>query len=233
MKTIIYSLCLLFTASILFTSCRDREEDEPCINNEPYISTSLDGVVINGVRWATRNVDAPGTFAASPQSTGMFFQWNRPTGWAATGNVTGWDNSAPIGTYWTRANDPCPPGWRVPTKQEFISLSEATTGFVFDSKEWNNYLIRYSSRHWVENWRNTGVNGMILGVAPNLIFLPAAGERNWRDGALRFAGVDVSYWSSTTESDIDRLLFVFSMGLGMVIGSEASTGMPIRCVAEN
>ena len=31
------------------------------------------GVVINGIRWATRNVDMPGTFADSRICPGMFF----------------------------------------------------------------------------------------------------------------------------------------------------------------
>ena len=30
------------------------------------------GIVINGVRWATRNVDKPGTFASAPEKSGMW-----------------------------------------------------------------------------------------------------------------------------------------------------------------
>ena len=231
MKKNTYLLCLLLAASVLFTSCRDRNDDEPD-DNTPYISSSLDGVVINGVRWATRNVDAPGTFAASPERAGMFFQWGKRTGWAATGSVTDWDNSRATSPYWTHVNDPCPPGWRIPTEQEFISLSEATTGFTFDSWEWHQYLIRYSSRHRVENWRNTGVNGLVLGVAPNFIFLPAAGERNWRNGTLEFAGI-LSYWSSTAYVDpFGSLWFTSTNGLGISIGSESSPGKSVRCVAD-
>ena len=39
------------------------------------------GVEINGVTWATRNVDAPGTFAAKPEDMGMFYQWNSKVSW--------------------------------------------------------------------------------------------------------------------------------------------------------
>ena len=35
-------------------------------------ATQDEGIVINGVRWATRNVDAFGTFAERPESPGMF-----------------------------------------------------------------------------------------------------------------------------------------------------------------
>ena len=229
MKKNIYLLCLLLAASILFVSCRKDEDDVP------YISTSIDGVVINGVRWATRNVDTPGTFAASPESSGMFFQWNRRKGWPAIGDVMDWENEQNTDIYWTRVNDPCPVGWRVPTIQEFMLLSEATTGLIFDSGEWHYYLIRHRARHWVENWRNTGVNGWILGAEPNFIFLPAAGERNWR-GVFELAGVIAYYWSSTADTrDLGTdgwLWFEFFTGLGTASGSEASPGRPIRCVAD-
>ena len=45
-----------------FTSCGDIDED--------ILTTPEEGVVINGVRWATRNVAAPGTFIANPQDAG-------------------------------------------------------------------------------------------------------------------------------------------------------------------
>ena len=65
--------------------------------------TVIDGVIINEIIWATRNVDAPGTFAAKPEAPGMFYQWNRKVGWSASdpminhnGEVE-WDTSTPTG----------------------------------------------------------------------------------------------------------------------------------------
>ena len=46
------------------------------IEELPYIPSSLEGVVIDGIRWATRNVDTPGTFANAPSEAGMFYQFN-------------------------------------------------------------------------------------------------------------------------------------------------------------
>jgi len=43
-------------------------------------------------------VAAPGSFATNPEDPGMFYQWNRKTGWPATGSVTGWNNTTPVGT---------------------------------------------------------------------------------------------------------------------------------------
>ena len=53
---------------------KDSDVTNPTLNKR---------VVINGVRWATCNVDAPGNFAANPEDAGMFYQWNRKVGWSA------------------------------------------------------------------------------------------------------------------------------------------------------
>ena len=55
------------------------------------------GVVINGVKWATRNVGAPGTFVSSPENYGEFYTWKE-------------------------AQKVCPAGWRLPTQIEIESL---------------------------------------------------------------------------------------------------------------
>ena len=99
-------------------------------------STYDPGVFINGVRWATRNVDRPGMFAPTPESLGSFFQWNSgitEQGWS-------WE--------WERENDPCPQGWRIPTRTELHSLSNAS--------------------HYWNGWRP----GFVVGTAPHQIFLP-------------------------------------------------------------
>jgi len=132
------------------------------------------GVVINGVRWATRNVDMPNSFTENPESLGMLYQWNRRTGWAATGIiVSGWNNTTPTGSTWERANDPCPPGWRIPTAAELQTLTDT-----------NNVSSQWTSLN--------GVNGNIFtDINTNdTIFFPAAG---WRSsvGNLNGAGASV------------------------------------------
>ena len=171
------------------------------------------GVVINGVRWATRNVAAPGTFATSPESGGRFFQWNRSRGWFMQGNVTNWDSSTPIGNTWTRDNDPCPQGWRVPTQEELLSLYNA-------GSTWTT--------------RN-GVNGRLFGTAPNQIFLPAVGQRSNDTGSTGNVGTDGFYWSSTQANATyaRRMRFTNSNVYASVqYGSLRARGFSIRCVAE-
>ena len=160
--TTLLSLALCTT---LLLSCH-RSEPEP---EQPLY------VLINGVRWTTRNVDAPGTFAQNPEDFGMHFQWNRRTGWKSVGDVNGWDSSISEADTWERENDPCPVGWRIPTAAEMLSLVD------------------------VPNFRTSrnGVTGQNFGAFPNNIFLPAAGMRFGFDAVSSAVGRSGNYWSSS------------------------------------
>jgi len=184
-----------------------------CYSQQNTATTDV-GVVINGVRWATRNVDAPGTFAATPESLGMHFQWNRRQGWSATGEVTGWDSSIPTGTTWARANDPCPPGWRVPTSGELRRLRDA--GSVRETRD--------------------GVNGHLFGTAPNLLFLPLAGNRSM-NGTLFHVGSVGFYWSSAPSTSaasttINAMYLFLREGNNSERAAHRAVGFSVRCVAE-
>ena len=200
MKTVLF-----FTIAILaisFTSCGNRKTD-----------TTDPGVEINGVRWATRNVAAPGTFAARPEDPGMLFQWNRQRGWTVTGEAADWDDSRPRGTMWERENDPCPEGWRVPTGEELQSLYNA--GSVWTTQN--------------------GVNGRVFGSGRNQVFLPAVGWRRSSPGSLNLAGLVGCYWSSTHHSATDAIALQFSgttISVGVHYFSNPASGLSVRCVAE-
>jgi hypothetical protein len=138
--------------------------------------TTDPGVVINGVKWATRNVDAPGLFADTPQDAGMFYQWNRNIGWSATDPIVSsdgstWDSTDPDGTTWDAANDPSPEGWRVPTLDELATLRD-------DSKV---------SSVWTTQ---EGVNGRLFtdNTTNATLFLPAAAGFRYSDGSVIDAG---------------------------------------------
>ena len=190
------------------------------VNTFSDISNSLDGVVIDGVRWATRNVDMPGTFAANPEDAGMFYQWNRPVGWSSTNPMidsnggTVWDWSVPTGTAWYAENDPCPDGWRVPTQGELYSL--INSGSVFG----------------VLNGRG----GRLFGTAPNQIFLLATAQRievSINDSVA--PGLNGSYWSSTQNSSTEARILQFGSRADAAHSMRSSrriTGLPVRCVQE-
>ena len=179
-----------------------------------------DCVWINGVCWAERNVDRPGTFAASPWDAGMFYQWNRNIGWSATNPMinsngsTTWDNTTPAGTTWERANDPSPAGFRVPTREEIRSLLDGSNVTNIWTTENGVNGIRFTDRN----------NG-------NSIFLPAAGYRSFSNGTLGDVGSWGYCWSSTQDGSYAYDLYFLSSN-AFEGWSSRSYGFSVRCVAE-
>jgi hypothetical protein len=149
--------------------------------NAQNTATTDEGVVINGVKWATRNVDMPGTFAETPESFGKLYQWNRNVAWdTADETPEGWDDSSiPEGNEWVAANDPSPAGWRVPTAAENKKLLDAS-----------KVTYEWITQNGVKGGKFTD---KVTGAS---IFLPATGCI--ADFGTRFGIAVIGfYWSST------------------------------------
>jgi uncharacterized protein (TIGR02145 family) len=174
-----------------------------------------ESVVINGVRWATRNVAEPGTFAANPEDSGMFYQWNRKTAYAATGDVTDRDSSFPTGTEWEKANDPSPAGFRLPTRQEQESLLD-------ESKVTNEWTTVNGVAGMKFTDKKTG----------NSIFCPAAGYRDDNAGTLNTAGEYGTYWSSTENDSYSAYFLYFDSSYADMDEEYREDGFSVRCVTE-
>ena len=204
-KTLLRLFQLLVILSLFFAVGCKKEKDE--MQEEV-------GVEINGVIWATRNVDKPGTFAAKPEDAGMFYQWNRKVGWSSTEPMinsnggTTWDSSNPEGNSWEKANDPCPPGWRVPTYEEQISL-------IVSGSEWTAL---------------NGVTGRYFGSGENLVFFPAAGDRYVVNGWCRGVGEVGIYWSGTSGMLAGTILF--DNETAHTCSGAHCYGFSVRCVKE-
>ena len=179
------------------------------------------GVIINGVIWSEFNVNTPGTFTATTTAYGCFYQWNRKTAWLSTGTVpvsspTGetWNssNSGAEGDVWEPINDPCPEGWRVPTKDEHAKLLDDTK---------------------VDNeWVDTGVKGYRFTdkITDASIFFPASGVLDNTDGAFYAQGVRGFYWSANSHStDRAHLLDISINGTSQSFDYRP-LGSTVRCV---
>ncbi len=188
----------------------DNQKSSDIADNQTVSNSTLQGVEINGVRWATCNVASPGKFADKPEDAGMFYQWNRSKGWAATGAVTGWVNSQPPGATWTTANRVCPSGYRLPTDAEIKSL---TAG----GGKWTT---------------QNGVKGRVFGSGGNTIFMPATGYRYYKTGTLNDAGEGGYYWSSTQDVNEYAYHLYFGSGSSYRGNDYRSYGFAVRCVME-
>jgi len=219
------------------------------------------GVIVNGIKWATRNLSSHGKFAKSPEAFGALFQWGRkgdghelrtspnyPTNdnsdengivsgeqnfdstgqivsthdahgkfiklddshfdWRTPSSATLWNDGSkeiPLKT----ANDPCPDGWRLPTKTEFATLGNG-------------------------EWTDSPVAGRYFGSGDTLLFLPAAGYRDDR-GVLTNVGKLAYYWCS------EQYLNYSATGYGLCFRRDnlspycnysKKNGLSVRCVAE-
>jgi uncharacterized protein (TIGR02145 family) len=204
MKKIIYSILTLSLGLVLSSGSCTPDAIDP---------TTDVGVNINGVIWATRNVAAPGKFAATPESPGLLYQWNRNIGWSATGSPVStpagytWNSSTPSGSGFV--NDPCPEGWRVPTKADAEKLLPADAGW------------------------DSARKGHTFNASGNTIFIPAAGYRHESDGKLVFSGEQGFFWffNSTTENAAARLgIYNDGAPSGIAEYMSKAHGYSIRCV---
>ncbi|MCL2436005.1 MAG: Ig-like domain-containing protein [Lentimicrobiaceae bacterium] len=204
-------------AAIITVTTNDGNHTAICtVTVTSIIDPESEWVEINGVKWATRNVDMPGTFAATHRDAGMFYQWNRKIGWSSidpmvnSNGGTTWDDSIPEGDTWEKENDPCPTGWRVPTVEELESLVAAGSEWISEN----------------------GVNGRIFGNDDNTLFLPAAGYRNLNSGTIYYVGTYGLYWSSSIIGTLAYALYFYSTSVNPTSHSNRAYGFSVRCVAE-
>ncbi|NDV47858.1 hypothetical protein D0T49_12455 [Paludibacter sp. 221] len=110
--------------AIITISMGNIEKTDTIIQHGKYTDDE-EGVNINGVTWATRNVGAFSTFASMNfGDRGRYYQYNIAT--AYTEQNSSEINLEPAfpgyGFSWTRVNDPSPEGWRIPTAKEWSDL---------------------------------------------------------------------------------------------------------------
>ncbi len=241
---------ILFITSSVFISCDDSD-------TVPTYSNSADGVVIDGIRWATSNVAAPGAFATSPEDPGMFYQWDATKGWSAVNTNVGpltindivyedvnytlsssgdtawvditppwsagsaWDDTykeTHVATdtisgdtvQWATANNVCPAGWRLPTKDELQSL-------INSGYKWTTV---------------NGVSGCVFGSGDNAIFIPAVGYRSSFDGSL-LNTVSGYYWAKDQIGGANNHLFIQDGGVTLGnIQLKLGDALTLRCVKD-
>ncbi len=189
-------------------------------------------VEVNGTVWYGANLAEKGVFATSAVEYGALFQWGRDTALDYVSSSTdGWlpdpvaDDATWAGPNGTKGyTDPCPVGWRLPTRQEMADLIDT----------------EYVSKLWVTG-RNT-VFGTGLRISPNedsskLIILPNAGGRDNNNGGAYYRGSFVHYWTSTPAESSTTSAYYLRVYNEITNGSANGTigkarALSLRCVKD-
>ena len=168
-------------------------------------------------------------FTPGWEINGGYWQWGRkdyaaagPTGPGAgdanDGAVSGWSTTDAANGSWAdgskTANDPCPVGYRVPTKAQWDGVIANNTPTSVGS--FNTSATNYGA-------------GRKFG---DQLMLPAAGSRFSDDGALNGRGGSGGYWSSTEYDNFNAWLLDFNSSGASTSNYDRTGGLSVRCVAE-
>ncbi len=197
---------------------------------------------VNGHIWAKANVGEPDMFASSPDDPGLLYQYGSKVGWnrenpeqAPEGMPLG-DKSGPA--VWAEENDPCPTGWRVPTREEVESLVGASHESV--------------TFGWVETSQSGFlVNGAVLGLKNSVaktatkdnmnggIFLPCSGNRSKSHG--KYQNGDMATMTTATRTNAnnwDSYKLTITSDTKYVLPGDnwgwdgTNAALPVRCIAD-
>jgi uncharacterized protein (TIGR02145 family) len=139
--------------------------------------------------------------------------------------------------------DPCPAGWRIPTRTEWASIygtiTNCTSGATCYSgakvNKWaHNFAVPPAGdagTHGVSITPSTTAGGSTYGSVPTL-FLPAGDDRNYDHATIDSSGTTSIYWSSTVTDTAAYFLYCHSSYVAPSDVNARAYGFSVRCVAE-
>ena len=202
--------------------------------------------------WAKANVGEPGKFVSSPDDPGMLYQYNSKTGW--TNNyptADPWDGPAPEGMVlgaaypasqeWSAENNPCPEGWRVPTREEAQSLVGTDGNEKFT---WTAANELFECAGAVCGRKMEALDATVEDMA-GCIFLPCAGNRR-KDTGVYQNPLNANMTTSTfyeanslkNGSEDGRFIIRISSQTSYTLASsnwgwdDPDAAYPVRCIAD-
>ncbi|WP_336690567.1 FISUMP domain-containing protein [Elizabethkingia anophelis] len=171
-------------------------------------------------------------FTPAAATHGAKYQWGAQTGEAgryisqaddqsSSGSISGWNSTSKPNGSWSdnskTSNDPCPSGYRVPTRAQWQSVID------------NNNVERVGS--WVNDGNYSSALYFRSPSNTRRLMLPAAGYRFSTDGTLGYRGRNGCYRSSSEATSNAYYLYFYSSSVS-VNDNYRTYGFSVRCVAE-
>jgi len=187
------------------------------------------GIVINGIKWATRNLASHGKFVENPEDYGALFQWGRKgdgheqrtspnypandnstengvvsgSGLDANGQIV--TSHAAYGKFIKQEGEPF--DWRAPQNDALWNSGTETVPIKTANDPcpagWRVPTVAelQSLLDSGNEWGElNGVNGRFFGDGTENLFLPVAGIRGNDNGEITVIGEGSFYWSSTSST---------------------------------
>ncbi|UCA61754.1 hypothetical protein KB553_09530 [Chryseobacterium rhizoplanae] len=196
-------------------------------------------VIINGQtrQMMTHNLGADQTQdpdVPSQAIMGSYYQWGKKnpvaTAYTSAAAISGWSTASAADKSWNSgteavpvktSNDPCPDGFRVPTRNEWVSFNTNSTTSIIGT--WvttanggdNNFT---AARKFVNNG--------------STLTFPTAGNRLNSTGALVSRAGYGYYWSSTENSTNAYSLYFNSTTINPAFYNNRTYGFSVRCISE-
>lgn len=158
---------------------------------------------------------------------GNYYQWGSANVCAnastSSALISGWNTAAAANGEWVdgskTVNDPCPTGFRVPTKTQ-----------------WDGVLANNTVSRTGVSWTNSASNfTTAIHFGPNVntktLTLPAAGSRGNTNGALGGRGSNGYYWSST-ENSTSAWALNFASSSASSNSNGRANGFSVRCISD-
>ncbi|WP_426476080.1 FISUMP domain-containing protein [Chryseobacterium sp. CBSDS_008] len=195
-------------------------------------------VIINGqtVQMMTRNLGADTSLDPNIVVKGIhgnYYQWGKrnavadantpataPAGWSTAAAANGAWNTGTEAVPNKTVNDPCPTGFRVPTRNEWVSFNTNSTTsnmgtFVASPGSATNFTV-------AKVFTNNG----------STLTFPTAGYRNAASGELNYRAYNGFYWSSTENSTNAYHLGFGSGAVNPANNYYRPTGFSVRCISQ-
>ncbi|RMZ58702.1 hypothetical protein D1632_14015 [Chryseobacterium nematophagum] len=191
----------------------------------------------NGTKvWASHNLGADTSLdphVPVKEIYGNFYQWGRLEVVANTdtppGPISGWNTTAASNGAWNlgtedapvkTAIDPCPSGFRLPTRKEWVALVNNTSSNTIGT--FNGLYTDFDS-----------ARQFICAANGNKLTLPVAGYRNYSSSAPYAHNNQGYYWSSTENAaGYAYDIFFSKSNIDPANVARRAQGSSVRCIAE-